>query len=277
MCSRFIRDSDRTATAGAVGRPRSAQPGFQFGVRLERPADEQTVWEPGYGLEHGLPFVGVLSGLAERQLEERKLAEGAGTAPAPACAGPVFETGAASLDLPAFREMAAQARFAPAPSRVTTGWTTVIPLSSGAAGRSCTCIGPFRRRKPGLFRRRQRRRLMVGVDERDRPCVAAARVPSTINDRPPTGNGCPGESRRAPGTCSVAGRDSASLIAVPRRGVADPMGFAPTAFPQTTGCSAELSYGSKGWEVLVTLQSSLPACWVTPGLRPGCRDTTQSW
>ena len=85
----------------------------------------------------------------------------------------------------------------------------------------------------------------------------------------------PVEARRAPGTCSVAGRDSASLIAVPRRGVADPMGFAPTAFPQTTGCSPGLSYGSKKWwEVLVTLQSSLPACWVTPGLRPGCRDTS---
>ena len=57
----------------------------------------------------------------------------------------------------------------------------------------------------------------------------------------------PGGTRRAPGTCSVAGRDSASLIAVPRRGVADPMGFAPTAFPQTTGCSPGLSYGSKKW------------------------------
>ena len=123
----------------------------------------------------------------------------------------------------------------------------------------------------------------------------------------------PGGTRRAPGTCSVAGRDSASLIAVPRRGVADPMGFAPTTFPQTTGCSPGLSYGSMKWlarlhpeglrrgslrqgetdawlacravarseaegegwwKVLVTLQSSLPACWVTPGLRPGRRDTS---
>jgi hypothetical protein len=32
------------------------------------------------------------------------MAEGAGTAPAPAVAGPVFETGAASLYLPAFRK-----------------------------------------------------------------------------------------------------------------------------------------------------------------------------
>ena len=56
--------------------------------------------------------------------------------------------------------LAAQAGFAPAPSRVTAGWTTIIPLSSGAAGRSCTCIGPFRRRMPGLFRRRQQLRMV---------------------------------------------------------------------------------------------------------------------
>ena len=104
-----------------------------------------------------------LAGLPSRSLERsagRRLAEGAGTVPTPACAGPVFETGAASLDLPAFREMAAQAGLAPAPSRITTGWTTVIPLSSGAAGRSCTCIGPFRRRVPGLLRRRQQLRMV---------------------------------------------------------------------------------------------------------------------
>jgi len=29
--------------------------------------------------------------------------------------------------------------------------------------------------------------------------------------------------------------------------------------------------------VLVTLQSSLPACWATPGLRPGRRDTSRRW
>ncbi len=41
--------------------------------------------------------------------------------------------------------------------------------------------------------------------------------------------------------------------------MADPKGLAPSAFPQTTGCSGYLSYGSKKWwEVLVMLQSSLP-------------------
>jgi|GEM_PF-6820362 len=59
-----------------------------------------------------------------------------------------------------------------------------------------------------------------------------------------------------------------------RRGLADPMGLAPTAFPQTTGCSADLSYGSNWWEVLVTLQSSLPVPFATPGLQPGNRITS---
>ena len=51
--------------------------------------------------------------------------------------------------------------------------------------------------------------------------------------------------------------------------LADPKGLAPSAFPQTTGCSGYLSYGSENglpgrslgegwWEVLVMLQSSLP-------------------
>ena len=41
--------------------------------------------------------------------------------------------------------------------------------------------------------------------------------------------------------------------------MADPKGLAPSAFPQTTGCSGYLSYGSeRWWEVLVMLQSSLP-------------------
>jgi hypothetical protein len=55
----------------------------------ERPASP-------FGLRRGRPRSPLRS--------ERSLAEGAGTAPAPAVAGPVFETGAASLYLPAFRK-----------------------------------------------------------------------------------------------------------------------------------------------------------------------------
>ena len=60
-------------------------------------------------------------------------------------------------------EVAAQAGFAPTPYRLTGGRTTVIRLSNGAAGRSCTCIGSFRRRMPRLFRPRQRKSWIAGL------------------------------------------------------------------------------------------------------------------
>jgi hypothetical protein len=63
-----------------------------------------------------------------------------------------------------------------------------------------------------------------------------------------------------------------------------PAGLAPAFFPQTTGCfSVQLqeqdglpnrSSGKSWWEVLVMLQSSLPACLKTPVLRTGSRITS---
>ena len=99
-----------------------------------------------------------------------KVAEGVGSAPTSVVTDPVFETGAASLYLPAFHKLAsrAEARGAKAgcqgwtrtnterlnrpPCYFDTTWQWLI----GAAGRSCTCIGSFRRRTPRLFRPRQR-------------------------------------------------------------------------------------------------------------------------
>jgi hypothetical protein len=90
-------------------------------------------------------------------------------------ADPVFKTSAARLYLPAFQicdfgfriyvplrciiqtqvnrklKLAAQAGVAPARSRLTGGWTTIIRLSNGAAGRILTCIIPLRRRMPCVF------------------------------------------------------------------------------------------------------------------------------
>lgn len=57
----------------------------------------------------------------------------------------------------------------------------------------------------------------------------------------------------------VFGTGAASLDLPAFRGLADPMGLAPTAFPQTTGCSAHLSYGSNWWSRRVTLPHG-PAC-----------------
>ena len=109
-------DLDGTSTAGAEPDRHTALSGFEFRVQLERFSDQQTALESDDGLEHGFPFV---EGSKWRK---------ASVLPRPrGLAGPVFETGAASLYLPAFLELAAQAGFAPAPSRVTTGWTTDYP------------------------------------------------------------------------------------------------------------------------------------------------------
>ena len=48
-----------------------------------------------------------------------KVAEGAGNAPASGLSDPVFETGAASLYLPAFHKMAARIGLAPIPNGLT--------------------------------------------------------------------------------------------------------------------------------------------------------------
>ena len=90
----FIQDSDRTGAAGAVGRPRSAQSGFQFGVRIgirpPRPNSDGGVADPmGFaptafpqttGCSAGLSY-GSKKWLAEPKLEERRLVGSAGNAP----------------------------------------------------------------------------------------------------------------------------------------------------------------------------------------------------
>src|SRR5512137_2355490 len=86
------------------------------------------------------------------------MAEGVGSAPTSVVTDPVFETGAASSYLPAFHKIGCQGwtrtnteRLNRPPCYFDTTWQWLI----GAAGRSCTCIGSFRRRTPRLFRPRQ--------------------------------------------------------------------------------------------------------------------------
>ena len=111
-----------------------------------------------------------------------KVAEGVGNAPTSTNADPVFETGAASLYLPAFRGIYdfgftnydyEGARGTDFDSQIvirksqfkngcqtwtrtmTSGLTgrraTLTPSGNGAAGRISTCIVPFRRRMPRMF------------------------------------------------------------------------------------------------------------------------------
>ncbi len=58
--------------------------------------------------------------------------------------------------------------------------------------------------------------------------------------------------------------------------MADPKGLAPSAFPQTTGCSGYLSYGS---EEMVGGAGNAPVvtsdvCFATPDLQAGSRNTS---
>ena len=80
------------------------------------------------------------------------MAEGVGNAPTSADADPVFETGAASLYLPAFRKLAARVGLAPTPSGLT-GRCATLTLSGNddraAADRTLTCMNLFRRQMPG--------------------------------------------------------------------------------------------------------------------------------
>src|SRR5262245_5219189 len=93
------------------------------------------------------------------------------------CADPVFKTGAASLYLPAFQKWSGWQELHLRPPRSEQGgllltlhpengcqtWTrtktsgltgrraTLTPPGNGAAGRTPTCIVPFRRRMPHVF------------------------------------------------------------------------------------------------------------------------------
>src|ERR1700733_1442483 len=64
---------------------------------------------------------------------------------------PVFETGAASLYLPAFQKLAARVGLAPTPHGLTGRRATLTLPGNGAAGRILTCIVPLRRRMPDIF------------------------------------------------------------------------------------------------------------------------------
>ena len=60
-----------------------------------------------------------------------KLAEGVGNAPTSAHADPVFETGAASLYLPAFHKLAARVGLAPTPNGLTGRRATLTLPGNG--------------------------------------------------------------------------------------------------------------------------------------------------
>jgi hypothetical protein len=88
------------------------------------------------------------------------MAEGVGSAPTSVCTDPVFETGAASLYLPAFRKLAARVGLAPTLRGLTGRRATLTPPGIGAAGGIPTRIVPLRRRMPDVFDHGSMRKLV---------------------------------------------------------------------------------------------------------------------
>src|SRR6267143_4045493 len=103
------------------------------------------------------------------------------------------------------RKLAARVGLAPTPYGLTNRRATLTLPGNGAAGRIPTCIIPFRRRMPHVFDHGSNLKWSERQDFHLRP---------------------PGPK---PGALKTELRSDK---------MADPKGFAPSAFPQTTGCSA---------------------------------------
>ena len=175
----------------------------------------------------------------------------------------------------------------------------LTPPGNGAAGRSRTCISPFRRRMPRLFGHGS------GNGQRGRSCTCVPSVPSRGCCCYTTRWKTQGHPRERPGLWGHGALNLGTVLRGEIRKMADPKGLAPSTLPQTTGRST-LSYGSgemrnsergarnairdtaaivprstfciprwNWWEVLLTLQSSLPAHLATPHLQCGSRITSQ--
>src|SRR5881396_681468 len=117
--------------------------------------------------------------------------------------------------------MAARVGFAPTPCGLTNRRATLTPPGNGAAGRSSTCIVPFRRRMPHVFGHDSNSNWSEWQDFHLRP---------------------PGPK---PGALKTE---------LHSEKMADPKGVAPSTLPQTTGRSANCATSPKWWEMLVTLQ-----------------------
>ena len=114
--------------------------------------------------------------------------------------------------LPSAFEVVARVGLAPTPCGLTNRRATLTPPGNGAAGRSSTCIVPFRRRMPHVFGHDSNSNWSERQDFHLRP---------------------PGPK---PGALKTELRSEK---------MADPKGVAPSTLPQTTGRSCELSYESK--------------------------------
>jgi hypothetical protein len=129
----------------------------------------------------------------------------------------------------------------------------LTPPGNGAAGRSRTCVGPFRRRMPRLVGHGS------GNGQRGRSCTCDPSVPSrgcccyTTRWKPQR------HQRERPGSWGT--RRTEPWHSAPRRDsdYGGPEGACTLNPPADNGALCLELRVRKWWEVLVTLQSSLPA------------------
>ena len=133
-------------------------------------------------------------------------------------------------------------------SGLTGRRATLTPPGNGAAGRSSTCIVPLRRRMPHVFGHSSNLKLVSAAGFA--PAVTrsqaghVAATPRAVR---------PGVLGAHQGLCFMGMAGPTHLEPVSRgknRKLADSKGVTPSAFPQTTGCSAielRVQNGGKCW------------------------------
>ena len=141
-------------------------------------------------------------------LSYRTMAEGVGSAPTSVVTDPVFETGAASLYLPAFQKMAARVGLAPTPNGLTGRRATLTLPGNGELALPAGLA-------PASVRLEDERLVYFGHGS-----IRKWSEQQDFHQRPPGPK---------PGALNTELRSEK---------MADPKGLAPSAFPQTTGCSA---------------------------------------
>ena len=119
---------------------------------------------------------------------------------------------------------------------LTDRCATLTPPGNDAAGRSSTCIVPLRRRMPHVFGHSSNLKLVSAAGFA--PAVTRSQAGHVAATPRAVRPGVLGAHR---GLCFMGMAGPTHLEPVSRgknRKLADPKGVAPSAFPQTTGCSA---------------------------------------
>ena len=187
-------------------------------------------------------------------------------------ADPVFRTGAASLYLPAFRKLVLAEGISPSSPMLEASRSMIElreQLETGCPGWSRTSTSPLNKRVDYYYPTGQCKKWSAWQELHLRSLRPKRSMLLLHHTR------FAPAFWRAPGTWFCGNGDAVPWNMSPVR-LADPKGLAPSAFPQTTGCSAlELRILDK----LVGSVGNAPIrrfrlCFKTPDLQSGSRITS---